>query len=272
MEADRKSLLEKLGGEENVARMPAEERADALEHLQQRELNESVARARVERKYPTAAEIEAQIETRVYRQGVGHLFWNGGQRVKKLAPMPAKPALADFFRLRFFHTANHMLQSANLARKNGMPEEVVLACLLHDASQELIRTDHGWWSAQIFEPYVSEKVTFAIRYHQALRFYADPAVGYEYPDLYRQLFGDGYKPEPHVEAAYQMVRNHKWYELPRMVTVNDLYSFEPGVVIELEEFTDLLGRNFRQPTEGLGNDNTPVAHIWRSIAAPDRPL
>jgi len=29
------------------------------------------------------------------------------------------------------------------------------------------------------EPYVSEKVSWAIRHHQALRFYADSSVGYE---------------------------------------------------------------------------------------------
>ena len=69
-----------------------------------------------------------------------------------------------------------------------------------------------------------------------------------------------------------MVRAHKWYDLPRMVTVNDLYSFEPGVVVELDEFTDILGRNFKQPAEGLGFDNSPVAHMWRSLATPDRPL
>ena len=173
---------------------------------------------------------------------------------------------------RFHNTANHVLQSANRARQNGMPEEVILACLLHDVSQELIRVDHGWWSAQIFEPYVSEKTAFAIRYHQALRFYPDEAVGYEYPTLYREVFGDDYKPEPYIEATYKMVRNHPWYDLPRMLTVNDLYSFEPGVVIGFEEFTDLLGRHFKQPEEGLGFDNTPVAHIWRSIATPDHPL
>ncbi len=35
----------------------------------------------------------------------------------------------------------------------------------------------------LFEPYVPEKVSFAIRYHQALGYYPDPSVGYEYPDL-----------------------------------------------------------------------------------------
>jgi predicted HD phosphohydrolase len=67
--------------------------------------------------------------------------------------------------------SNHVLQSANLAMKNGMSEEIILACLLHDTVQELIKVDHGWWGAMLYEPYVSEKVAFAIRYHQALRFY-----------------------------------------------------------------------------------------------------
>ena len=57
-----------------------------------------------------------------------------------------------------------------------------------------------------------------------------------------------------------------------MVTVNDLYSFEPGVNPQFEEFTDIIGRHFRQPKEGLGYDNSPIAHMWRSIANPDRPL
>ena len=108
---------------------------------------------------------------------------DSGKKVPRLEPMPEKPTLIDFFNLRF-PPAAHLLQSARLARKNGMSEEIVLACLLHDAGQYLCRADHGYWGAQIFEPYVSERVTFAIKYHQALRFYPDPSVGYEYPESY----------------------------------------------------------------------------------------
>jgi hypothetical protein len=132
--------------------------------------------------------------------------------------------------------------------------------------------DHGWWGAQLFEPYVPEKTTFAIRYHQALRFYADSANGYEYPDLYRRVFGEDYKPEPYIEATYKMVRNHKWYLEPRMVTVNDLYAFDPNAKVDLDQFVDIVGRHFKQPKEGLGYDNSAVAHMWRSIARPDAPL
>jgi len=59
-----------------------------------------------------------------------------------------------------------------------------LACLLHDiAIAGFIRSDHGYWGAQLLEPYVDEEVAWAIRYHQALRFFADESVGYRYPDM-----------------------------------------------------------------------------------------
>jgi hypothetical protein len=57
-----------------------------------------------------------------------------------------------------------------------------------------------------------------------------------------------------------------------MVTVNDLYAFDPKVTVNLEQFTDVIGRGFRQPKEGLGFDQTPVAHMWRSLMRPDAPL
>ena len=136
----------------------------------------------------------------------------------RLEPMPKRSTLVDFFNLRFKTAGayNHVLQSATRAMKTGMTEEVIFACLLHDVVQSLIKVDHGWWGAQMFEPYIPEKSTFGVRYHQALRFYADEANGYEYPDLYRRTFGVDYTPEPYIEETYKMVRNtsgtanHEW--------------------------------------------------------------
>ena len=122
------------------------------------------------------------------------------------------------------------------------------------------------------EPYVPEKTAFAIKYHQALRFFADPAYGYEYPDLYRRLFGEDYVPLPHIRADYEMLKKHPWYEAPRLVTVNDFYSFDPKAKISIDPFREIIGRHFKQPKEGLGNDNSPVAHMWRTIAHPDMAL
>ena len=162
----------------------------------------------------------------------------------------------------------HMVANLDL----GGSEEVALACLLHDVVQEIIRVDHGWWGAQILEPYVSERVAFAIRYHQALRFYPDESVGYKYPDRYRQLFGYDYTPPPYIEHAAKTARAHRWYMDARLVTINDYYAFDPKTHVDIAEFTDLIGRHFRQPKEGLGYDNSPVAHMWRSLIYPDMPL
>jgi hypothetical protein len=273
MEIDRRLFIAGLGGAAAVNLMDSEAKADSLEDFMTAQLDESVAQrdgGGSARKFPTVAELDAQIENRTYRRGAGNLFARAG-KVKRLPPMPANPTLLDFFELRFA-PANHVLQSATLAKKNGMSEDIILACLLHDTVQCLMKTDHGWWGAQLFEPYIPEKTAFAIRHHQTLRFYEDKANGYEYPDLYRNLFGIDYTPPPHIEANYKMLLKHKWYILPRQVTVNDLYAFDPNAKVSIEPFVDIIGRHFKQPKEGLGNDNSPVAHMWRSIARPDSPL
>jgi hypothetical protein len=190
----------------------------------------------------------------------------------RLPKMPAKPTLMDFFKLRCaVGGVNHLLQSANLARKAGHPEQVVMACLLHDIGVAgFIRADHGYWGAQLVEPYVEEEVSWAIRAHQALRFFPDESVGYEYPEQYVRLFGADYQPEPYIQEEYKRARNHQWYMTGRLITVNDLYAFDPDVVVNLEDFTDIIGRNFKQPEEGLGFDNSPTAHMWRTMIMPTR--
>ena len=191
----------------------------------------------------------------------------------RLPKMPAAPTLIDFFKRRFLlnrRGGTHLLQSAALAARNGLPEKLVLACLLHDIAVVcFIRTDHGYYGAQLVEPYIDEEAAWAIRYHQALRFYPAPEVGYEYPELYTRAFGEDYAPPDYVRQAYDHARGHKWYMSARLVTCNDLYSFDPNMKVEVEEFTDIIGRNFKQPKEGLGFDNSPVAHMWRSMIWPN---
>src|SRR4030095_10305454 len=103
-----------------------------------------------------------------------------------LPPMPARPTLVDILTPRMHKprvrlplaAAHHGVQCASLAMKAGVDEETVLACLLHDVAMALMRPDHGWWGAQLVEPYVSERVSWGIRYHHALRYYPDPSVSY----------------------------------------------------------------------------------------------
>ncbi len=279
---DRRQFIASLGGASAVALLSHEARADALEGAllarletpPEKRSTSLTGPAQAGEVYPKVADLEAQIASRHYRRGAGGLFYvpDPGGKVTRLAAMPARPTLADFFALRFDRTRNHCLQSANKAMQRGADEEIVLACLLHDTVQELMRADHGFWGAQLYEPYVSERVTFAIRYHQALRFYADQKAGYEYPALYKRVFGEDYVPEPHVKAAYDYARKHKWYDAPREVTVSDLYAFDPKAVVTLDPFREIIGRHFRQPKDGLGFDGSPVAHMWRTIVNPDAPL
>jgi hypothetical protein len=280
MHVDRNDFIVNVGGEDAVAKMDHEARADALENYLSDKLDEAVTQKA--KKYPTVAELEAKIDTRGYRRGVGNLFLHArsnkrpdedttGLTVKRLLKMPAEPTLADFFNYRFAPAA-HLLQSARLARKQGASEEVVLACLLHDAGVSLMRTEHGYWGAQLIEPYVSERAAFAVRYHQALRFFPDPSVNYEYPQNYLQTFGTDYVPSPHIQAAYEYARNHKWYMDARLVTLNDYYAFDPTVEVSIDEFEDIIGRHFKQPKEGLGVDHSPVSHMWRTMINPDAPL
>ncbi len=200
--------------------------------------------------------------------------------VQTLAALPPKPSLIDVLAGRLssprhgmkFAVAQHVSQSAAKALRAGLDEETVLACLVHDIGMGVARQDHGWWGAQLIEPYVSEKVTWAVRYHQALRFYPDPSVGYEYPPIYRSLFGADYEPPEYIEAAYLYARNHPWYMSARSVTLFDEYSFDLAAPLNLDPFVDIIGRHFRQPAQGLGNDTSPTSHMWRTIIDPNKPL
>jgi hypothetical protein len=188
----------------------------------------------------------------------------------RLKPMPEKPTLLDFFNYRF-GPSNHLLQSATHALKGGHNEKIILACLLHDIGViGFIRSDHGYWGSQLIAPYVDEEVSWAIRAHQSLRFFPDESVGYAYPEMYIRLFGEDFEPEPYIKRDYEKARKHKWYMTARMICVNDIYSFDPNAKPVMDDFVDIIGRNFRQPEEGLGYDDSPSSHMWRTMIAPTR--
>jgi hypothetical protein len=187
-----------------------------------------------------------------------------------LPPMPKQPTLIDFFKFRFNGT-EHLLQSARLAKLSGESEKIVMACLLHDiAVSGFIRGDHGYWGHQMIASYVDEEIAWAVKVHQALRFYPDESVGYKYPERYVEWFGEDYKPDAYIEHEYQQARQHRWYMTARLITMNDLYSFEEGVTVDLDDFVDIIGRNFKHPAEGLGFDGSPCAHLWRTILRPNK--
>lgn len=189
-----------------------------------------------------------------------------------LPRMPEKPTLQDFFRLRMNEsTRRHLLESAKRAKDDGRDDKVVLACMLHDITNAcLIRTDHGYWGAQLIAPYVDEEVAWAVKYHQALRYTPDPALDYEYPELYLKLFGNDYEPPAYIKRDAEYARQHEWYMTSRYITLYDIYFFdELDEPVTIDEFDELIARNFRQPEEGLGFDDSPSSHMWRTMIWPN---
>ena len=242
------------------------ERADALEEEKMHEMERIITKSTIG--YLMEGQVTYDTAPGMKAKHPGKFFLMGED--PRLPRMPEKPTLVDYFRNRFASTA-HLLQSANHALKGGQPEKVVLACLLHDiAVVSFIRCDHGYWGAQMIEPYVDEEIAWAMKTHQALRFFPDELVGYGYPDLYKGFFGPDYRPENYIVDEYQRARKHKWYMTSRLICLNDIYSFDPNAKVELDDFVDIIGRNFRQPKEGLGLDSSPSAHMWRTILWPTR--
>src|SRR6266404_2381014 len=230
--------------------MSLAERADALEHKMIRELDAIIVKSRLfsladgDTSIPNGSVLLAQNPGK-------HMLMGDDPRLPK---MPERPTLMDFFKYRF-GPANHLLQSARHAVRAGMDEKIVMACLVHDIGViGFIRADHGYWGAQMVAPYVDE------------------SVGYSYPESYIKNFGADYRPDPYIEEEYKRARDHKWYMTARLITVHDIYSFDPNVTVELDEFTDIIGRNFKQPQEGLGWDSSPSAHMWRTLIRPTRYL
>ena len=88
-----------------------------------------------------------------------------------------------------------------------------------------------------------------------------PSVGYEYPEMYVQMFGKDYKPAAYIEAAYKEALAHRWYFTARHITMYDDYSFDRTAPINLDPFMEIIARHFKQPAEGLGNDNSPTSHM-----------
>ena len=222
-----------------VAAMGHEERAEALEHYAENRLNELAAaqgrgagaQAAEDWPFPTVAELEAQVETRTTRRGMGNIFGNGRGNVRRLEKMPKKPTILDFFRLRF-EPANHVLQSATRAMKTGMTEEVDPRV---PAARRGAEPDKGR------SRLVGRAAVRAV--HSREDDVRDPLS----PDA-ALLSGRGGRIRVSristsassatttcrrrtSQATYKMLRNHKWYMEPRLVTVNDLYAFDPNAKV-----------------------------------------
>jgi len=94
-------------------------------------------------------------------------------------------------------------------------------------------------------------------------------AGCEYLARHIEYFGEDYVPEPNVQKEHDHAKSHTWYMSSRQITINDLYSFDPDLRVDVEEVTNIGGRNLKQPKEALGFDSSPTVHKWRSINWPN---
>src|SRR5439155_26648358 len=102
-----------------ISAMTMLERAEAAERAMSEELDRAIVKSAIYTSGDRDPRQPAPPRTPGKKVMMGH--------DPRLPKMPDKPTLLDFFKLRF-GPANHLMQSARLAQKNGIPEKLVLAC------------------------------------------------------------------------------------------------------------------------------------------------
>jgi len=85
-------------------------------------------------------------------------------------------------------------------------------------------------------------------------------------------FGIDYVPAPHIQAAYDYARNHKWYMDARLVTTKRPLCVRSRTSrSRLTSSPTLSGRPLQQPRRPRSRQH-PVTHMWRTMINPDAPL
>ena len=59
----------------------------------------------------------------------------------------------------------HSLQSATRAENDGVDEEWIAACLIHDIGDDLAPLNHSEFAAALIKPYVREEVHWVVAHH-----------------------------------------------------------------------------------------------------------
>lgn len=77
------------------------------------------------------------------------------------------------------------------------------------------------------------------------------------------------KPPKFVSADESPQSGHERMALPQPIAQFHADGYREDVTVDPDIFTDVIGRHFRQPAAGLGFDNSPVAHMWRSMIWPN---
>lgn len=125
----------------------------------------------------------------------------------------------------------HVLQTATRAERDGVDEDWVVGCLLHDLGDVLAPHTHAEVAAEILRPFVREEVTWVVRHHGLFQktYYAN------LPDELRNV-RDQFEGHPNYGLALRFCE--QW----------DQNSFDPDYdTLPLEHFEPALRRVFSRP-------------------------
>jgi len=153
---------------------------------------------------------------------------------------PAEGALALLDTLRESplagHPVNgyeHSLQAATRALRAGEPDDMIVACLLHDSAVGIAPANHGQVAAEMLRPYVSEETYWVVKHHgivQKLQMVNHPCWG----------------EAGAAEAAVAPIRSHPFFARTRQFCDDyDGASFDPAYdTLPLEAFAGQIERVF----------------------------
>jgi predicted HD phosphohydrolase len=127
----------------------------------------------------------------------------------------------------FGYTVNnfqHCLQSATMALRDGLSEEDIVVCLLHDVGFIVAPHQHGEFAAALLGPYVSERNHWMLRRHaifQDLHAHAHPSIDRHARERWRG--------HPHFEWSAHFVERYDQNAIDSRYDCAPLEVFEPMV-------------------------------------------
>jgi predicted HD phosphohydrolase len=120
----------------------------------------------------------------------------------------------------------HCLQSATLAHRDGLDEEALVVCLLHDIGFDLCPATHGEFAAALLRPYVEPRHIWMLRHHQVFQ---DYHVGEHYDSTVDRNGRERWRGHPHFEWTAAFVARYDQAAMAPDLECRPLEFFEPMV-------------------------------------------
>lgn len=176
------------------------------------------------------------------------------------------------------HQGEHFLQSAQEAMRNDWNEEVIVASFIHDFGKLVRRQEHCYLAAEMFKPYVSEKIYWLVLWHFDIvnvmpnddkrtkeSGFVHPGRSVKSMWYNAQAFKNVGGREPgRLNLDLEPVLNHPWYEELAQVRQADDFGRVPHKFPNIRtELEPIVERHVKRLPGGLGNDKSSAERLWR---------